>query len=211
MSGEAPAMWSGVFTVEGYSQTKGILGIGNSFNSNVFFVGGYGWRIEYYPDGYTQANADCIGFGLGLDRPPDAADDEKEDVVKAQFSFALLDEDGAPVPACTAESGVCSFSVRKPSWVLERFVERRDLESSPYLGHDDSFSIRCSVTVYTPNGNAAAIAVPVALTFAAMDDEVEEDVTMVMGVDNKMMAEHNSTVVASPQLVGIDEIYRTTA
>jgi hypothetical protein len=96
MSGEAPAMWSGVFTVQGYSQTKGILGIGNSFNSNMFVVGEYDWRIEYYPDGYTQANADCIGFGLGLYRPPDAADDEKEDVVKAQISFALLDEDGAP-------------------------------------------------------------------------------------------------------------------
>jgi speckle-type POZ protein len=96
MSGEAPAMWSGVFTVQGYSQTKRILGIGNSFNSNVFVVGGYGWRIEYYPDDYNQANADCIGFGLGLDRPPDTADDEEDDVVKAQFSFALLDEDGAP-------------------------------------------------------------------------------------------------------------------
>jgi hypothetical protein len=83
MSGEAPAIWSGLFTVEGYSQTKGILGIGNSFNSNVFVVGGYGWRIENYPDGYTQANANYIGFGLGLDRPPDAADDDEEDVVKA--------------------------------------------------------------------------------------------------------------------------------
>jgi hypothetical protein len=122
-----------VFTVEGYSQTKGILGIGNSFNSNVFVVGGYGWRIEYYPDGYTQANTDCIGFGLGLDRPPDADNDEEEDVVKAQFSFALLDEDRAPrhySPRAAYAILQCSRRKGRPGTIgVQPFAESRRHDS----------------------------------------------------------------------------------
>jgi hypothetical protein len=133
MFSEAPTMWSGLFMVEGYSQTKGILGIGNSFNSNVFVVGGYGWRIDYYLDGYTQENANCIGFGLGLDRPPDAADDEEEDVVKGQFSFALLDEDGAArhySPRAAQAILQCSRRRGRPGTIgVQPFAESRRHDS----------------------------------------------------------------------------------
>ncbi|CAO2142451.1 unnamed protein product [Urochloa humidicola] len=202
ISGEAAptSSWSGVIKVEEYSQTKGLLGAGNCFRSSVFSVGRHGWRIEYYPDGYNLSNTGWISFGICLDRP-----DEVKEIVEAQFTFTLLDQAGAPVMPCTGASGVCRFSSKDPSWGLERFIERRELESSPCL-EDDSFSIRCCVTVLKGKGDEAAVAVPAFIASGNMASEMEEDDEMVVEVDKKMMEEHFSTLAAMSS-VGMDEIY----
>ncbi|CAN6373095.1 unnamed protein product [Urochloa humidicola] len=204
ISGEgAPtSSWSGVIKVEEYSQTKGLLGAGNCFRSSVFSVGGHGWRIEYYPDGYNLSNTGWISFGLSLDRPHEAKEN-----VEAQFAFTLLDKAGAPVLPYTGASGVCNFSSKDPSWGLERFIERRELESSPRL-EDDSFSVRCCVTVLKGKGDESAVAVPAFTAFGIMASEVGEEHEMVVEVNKKMMEEHLGTVVATC-LVGMDEIYST--
>ncbi|CAO2149793.1 unnamed protein product [Urochloa humidicola] len=203
ISGEgAPtSSWSGVIKVEEYSRTK-LLGAGNCFRSSVFSVGGYRWRIEYYPDGYNLSNTGWISFGICLDRP-----DEVKEIVEAQFAFTLLDQAGAPVMPYTGASGVCYFSSKDPSWGLERFIERRELESSPCL-EDDSFSVRCSVTVLKGKGDESAVAVPAFTAFGIMASEVEKHDKMVVEVNKKMMEEHLGTLVATC-LVGMDEIYST--
>ncbi|PVH34506.1 hypothetical protein PAHAL_8G234500 [Panicum hallii] len=105
-----------VLKVRRYSQTKGVVGVGNAFSSSAAFaVGSHRWRV---------------------------------DVVRAEYVFSLLDRAGAPVPEYTKTYGVCAFSAAVPAWGFERFVKRAELEASPYLDDDDSFSVRCDVTVY---------------------------------------------------------------
>ncbi|CAN6363483.1 unnamed protein product [Urochloa humidicola] len=203
ISGEASS-WSGVIKVEEYSQTKVLLGVGNSLRSSVFIVGGHGWRIEYYPDGYNHTNAGWISFGLCLDRP----DEAEENILEVKFTFTLLDRAGAPVPEYTGASGVCTFSRKDPSWGLERFIERRELESSQFL-QDDSFSVRCRVTVLKDMGKMPMVAVPAFPACGNLATEVEEEDEMVVEVDNKMMEEHMSDLVAISSLLGLDQIYHT--
>ena len=135
-----------VLKIERYSQTKGVFGVGNPFTSTVFSAGGHRWRIGYYADGYDEDTDDCVGFELFLVDHPDADADEANDV-KAKFVFTLLDQAGHPVAAYTAASEVVAFSSAVPSWVINSFVEKKVLEST-YLKDDDSFSVRCDVTVY---------------------------------------------------------------
>lgn len=133
-----------VLKIERYSQTKGVLGVGTAFKSTVFSAGGHRWRIGYYADGYDEDKDDCIGFELFLVDHPD--DDEANDV-KAKFVFSLLDQAGHPVAAYTVASEVVTFSSDVPSWGIDSFIERTNLESA-YVKDDDSFSVRCDVTVY---------------------------------------------------------------
>lgn len=131
-----------VLKIERYSQTKGVLGVGEAFKSTVFSAGGHRWRIGYYADGYVEDTDDFIGFDLFL-----VDDDDEANDVKAKFVFTLLDQAGQPVPAYTASSEVGTFSSAVPSWGFESFIERSELEST-YLSDDDSFSVRCDVTVF---------------------------------------------------------------
>jgi speckle-type POZ protein len=134
-----------VLKIERYSQIKGVFGVANPFTSAVFSAGGHRWHIGYYADGYAEDTDDCIGFELFLVDHPD--DEEAMNDVKAKFVFTLLDQAGQPVPAYTAASEVGTFSSAVPSWGFESFIERTELESK-YLNDDDSFSVRCDVTVF---------------------------------------------------------------
>ena len=96
--------------IERYSQTKGVVGVGNAYSSTAFPVGGHRWRIEYYLDGYTEAVDDWISFDLALDHPGAGAS-----VVRARYVFSLLDRAGAPVPEYTKTYGVCAFSAAVPA------------------------------------------------------------------------------------------------
>ncbi|KAK3120551.1 hypothetical protein QOZ80_9AG0689800 [Eleusine coracana subsp. coracana] len=129
-----------VLTIEGYSQTKGLLGVGNSVKSGTFTVGGHTWCIRYYPDGFDDETADWICFDLFLDDK----DDDPNNIVKMKHSFSLIDKAGDPVPPYTSSSGVCSLSRTTPSWGYHWLTP--ELESSPHL-EDDGFRIRCDVTV----------------------------------------------------------------
>ncbi|MCL7027590.1 hypothetical protein MKW94_013694, partial [Papaver nudicaule] len=51
---------SHVYEIKGYSIAKG-MGVGKRMTSGKFTVGGYDWRILFYPDGYDQATEEYIG------------------------------------------------------------------------------------------------------------------------------------------------------
>jgi speckle-type POZ protein len=131
---------SHVVNIDGYSRTKG-LGTGKYIASETFAVGGHRWRMRYYPDGDASASADWISIFLWCSDRPDA------DEVKAEFRISLLDQDRQPVPSYSRPSSeIHTFSSKGPSWGFAEFIKRKDLEESRYL-MDDSFSIRCDVTV----------------------------------------------------------------
>ncbi|CAL4991258.1 unnamed protein product [Urochloa decumbens] len=135
------AMGYHIMKIKKYSKTKGSYGVGESINSSVFSVGGHRWFIGYFPDGYTEDGVDWISFDLFLDDPsPDVQ-------VNARYVFSLLDQAGKPVPGYTPVSGIETFSCAIPSWGFEKFIERAELEASPYL-KNDSFRVRCDVTVF---------------------------------------------------------------
>jgi speckle-type POZ protein len=147
-----PVSGSHDLRIDGYSGTKGT---GNSkfIASEPFVVGGHRWRLQYYPDGY-YGYPEWVSFYLVLD-----SEDVNE--VRAQFQISLLDQDGNPVPGHTLASRTCVFS--KPSntmmYGFVQFIRKKDLEESVYL-KDDTFSIRCDITVpkkiYTETIQASA-------------------------------------------------------
>lgn len=187
---DEPATWSKDFKM-GYSEAKGVLGVGRGVTSSVFSVGGHGWCVEYYPDGYNHIDADWICLRLRL-----VGDND----VKVKFVFSLLDQDGAPVLAYTAASSICTFSSRASSWGFERFITRRELEWSPYLDVEGTFKVRCWVTVFRPD---AAMALR-RNTIQPRKVEEEEDKDWMSKADQKMMKEHMSKLVARCLVAKID-------
>ncbi|TVU24179.1 hypothetical protein EJB05_26582, partial [Eragrostis curvula] len=138
---------SHVFTIHGYSKTKG-LGTGKSIASSPFDAAGHTWVIEYYPDGFDDSSADCISIFLRL------ADIHAK--VNARYKLSLLDETGEP--ALTMHSqGIRLFS----RWGFNRFIERKNFERQTRSGwwrwtrnnnsltylKNDSFRVRCDITV----------------------------------------------------------------
>ncbi|KAL6907754.1 hypothetical protein ACP4OV_001924 [Aristida adscensionis] len=173
-----------VLKVEGYSQTKGVLGVGNSVKSGGFAVGGHGWRIGYDPDGYNDERAGWISLDLFLDRPAGDGDgdgDDEVEIVNAKSTFSLLDDAGDPVPSCTASSGgACAFSAAIPSWGIEAFIERAALEASPHL-RDDAFRVRCDVTVVKEIRSSATAPAPPPPANQHAGGCADEDVTFEVG------------------------------
>ncbi|CAO2144801.1 unnamed protein product [Urochloa humidicola] len=140
VSGETVTGWH-VLKVEGYSNLKG-LGVGKRVKSGEFDVGGHSWCVTFFPDGWNKEKADWICVDLYLNDP--AANDDR---VKARPKFSLLDRAGEPVSSYTfGGSVIWSFSSNS-SWGFDKFIRRADLESSSYL-IDDSFQVRCDVTVF---------------------------------------------------------------
>ncbi|GJN04906.1 hypothetical protein PR202_ga22487 [Eleusine coracana subsp. coracana] len=90
---------SHVLTIDGYSQTKELLGTGEYKTSRSFTVGGHRWLIVYFPSGKEPANADCVSIYIKLEK--DSTD------IKARVKFSLLDKDDDPVPrySCPRGSG----------------------------------------------------------------------------------------------------------
>lgn len=124
--------------IKGYSRTKG-LGIGECIASEKFSVGGHHWCIKYYPDGRVTEDADWVAVYVWRD------DDTGGKDVKATFKISLLDQNGQPVSLHSHTGDLSAFSP-KHGWGFNRFIERKDLEESTHL-QDDSFSIRCDVTL----------------------------------------------------------------
>ncbi|TVU24145.1 hypothetical protein EJB05_26546, partial [Eragrostis curvula] len=92
-------------------------------------AGGHSWYITYFPDGEREECADWISLYLFLDCPAD-----KHDVIKARFTFKLLDRKGRLISQ-NKEPGRTNFSlVKTPRWGYREFIKREDLE-------------RCDVTV----------------------------------------------------------------
>nr|CAB3492045.1 unnamed protein product [Digitaria exilis] len=127
-------------TVHGYSGTVA-LGVGKPITSAAFTAaGGHSWHIRYYPHGDSKDSVDFISVFLNL-----AAGDDNDDVT-ARFTFSLIDvSTGEPAPSTIASAiKLRTFCANTPSWGFRKFIKRDILEE--YL-KDDSFTIRCDITV----------------------------------------------------------------
>ncbi|XP_006659949.1 BTB/POZ and MATH domain-containing protein 2-like [Oryza brachyantha] len=145
-----------VFTVDGFSLHSS-LGAGEYVESGVFVVGGYEWRLRYYPDRDNDIGADadagddddgerCISFVLQLL--------SKGVEVHAFFSFRLLNHETgrSQLVYSTSERHVFDNTGRKIGYGDHAYhdtgglITRGELEESAFL-RDDRLVIECDVTV----------------------------------------------------------------
>ncbi|GJN25574.1 hypothetical protein PR202_gb13419 [Eleusine coracana subsp. coracana] len=136
---------SHVLRIDGYSKAKGI-GVGKCLNSGNFRVGGYNWSVRFYPHGREITCADWISVSLCLTSPISS---DSKTVVMTRFKFSLLDQEGEPVSQYQLTTrDLVTFSASSRIWGFDKFIKRDGgLEGSDYL-IDDSFRIKCEVTVY---------------------------------------------------------------
>ncbi|GJN25573.1 hypothetical protein PR202_gb13418 [Eleusine coracana subsp. coracana] len=147
-----------VLKVEGYSQIKGVVGVGKRIKSGTFHVGGYTWCIGCFPAGFSDETADWICVDACLENPPATGD------IMVRLKSSLLDRVGEPVSAYTQIGSITAFSSAHKLKGYINFIQRTVLESS-YL-YDDSFKIRCDITVFmevcirTATNTEASLVVP---------------------------------------------------
>ncbi|KAF3341906.1 BTB/POZ and MATH domain-containing protein 2-like protein [Carex littledalei] len=131
---------SHLFKILVYSLTKGI-GTGKHIESNVFTVGGYNWKIYYYPDGSSNDNKDFISIYFGLE--------SEATNVKARTTFIIPQQNGAP-SNMIFESPLHTFNSNTDQYArfcgARQFAKRTEFEASDLL-NDDAFTIMCIVTV----------------------------------------------------------------
>nr|AAP53879.2 BTB/POZ domain containing protein [Oryza sativa Japonica Group] len=113
-----------LFKIDGYSFTKETP-TGTPIASGEFTVGGYRWRIEYYPNGRGKKSADYIPLYLSLDKNTSGE-------VKVKYQIELADR--------------VKKKKKQPSLISKPFMRRRKFEKSKYL-RDDCFTIRCDIVV----------------------------------------------------------------
>uniref|UniRef100_A0A0D9YR21 BTB domain-containing protein n=1 Tax=Oryza glumipatula TaxID=40148 RepID=A0A0D9YR21_9ORYZ len=132
---------SHVMKIDGYSKTKALINNEECMSSTPFSVAGYTWTIRYYPNGQSTECREYLSLYLFLDS---FARD-----VKAIYSFKLLDKNGRPLLLNSITSPVRTFKLRGTGLGYPMFIKSKDLKASESL-RDDSFSIRCDVTVMKP-------------------------------------------------------------
>ncbi|XP_024317547.1 BTB/POZ and MATH domain-containing protein 1-like isoform X2 [Brachypodium distachyon] len=132
-----------VFRIEGYNMYKG-LGVGRFIQSAPFAVGGYDWRICYYPDGDVESSKDCVSVHLEL--MTEGAD------VRALYSLTLIRQATAAgssayfMWANPTEPVVFSSAHGTSARGFSRFAKRSVLEASTYIV-GDTILISCELTV----------------------------------------------------------------
>lgn len=143
-----------LLAVDGYSAIKGSTPNGKSVLSHPFVVGGYRWRIGFYPNGSNRENAGNISLSLVLDE----GDIVTIEPLKVRYLFSFLDQVEKHVSSRVLAMEVREFTSHNPRWVSKAFMTREAFEQSKHL-MGDSFTIRCDIVI-TKNGNAAAGAPP---------------------------------------------------
>ncbi|CAN6288191.1 unnamed protein product [Urochloa humidicola] len=139
---------SHVLKIDGYSRTKG-LATGVHLRSCSFRVGGHSWHLAYLPSGDIPDRSDSISIYLVLDGVA-AGTVGGAGPVLAQFSISLLDRAGRPAPTYARSGTTNQFNGPGAHWGFPSFIRREVLEKSRHLNlKDDSFSLRCDVTVVT--------------------------------------------------------------
>lgn len=121
------------FEVTRFSLLDG-MGTGKCVTSSIFRVGGRGWNISLYPDGWKEDTTAYISVFLYL---VDGATD-----VRAKCVLSLVDNHGQ-----VSEQGEVSHTFQELDsyWGYSQFVEKSKLNK--LLCQDDSFTIRCVLTV----------------------------------------------------------------
>ncbi|KAF7103500.1 hypothetical protein CFC21_104488 [Triticum aestivum] len=118
------------FEVEDYSLARTMAGVGESFQSDTFAVGGYVWAVRFSPWS-TSLNLVLLSKLQAIER------------VGVKFAFTLLDKSGKPSAAVWKKK--CSEFLNKgQEHGFYDFVSRADL--GKYI-HRDCFVVRCTVSV----------------------------------------------------------------
>jgi speckle-type POZ protein len=132
--------------IDGYSRTKG-LATGVHLKSCSFIVGGHSWSLAYLPNGDCAERSEYISMYLVLNG---VAPGTGGGPVLAQFSISLLDRAGKPAPTYTRTGTTTPYVGPGAHWGFPGFIRREALEKSRHLNvKEDSFSVRCDLTVVT--------------------------------------------------------------
>ncbi|CAN6197854.1 unnamed protein product [Urochloa humidicola] len=137
-----------IFRLKGYSQAKE-LDNGRYMTLGSFHVGGHIWSLQFYPNGLGSDDKDHISFFLRRDRDLSCSG------MPARFKLSLLGQDGEAVPTYSRASRTGAFN--KAAFGFRQFVERDEFEKSPCL-EDDSFAIRCEISVAAKEGDRSPAA-----------------------------------------------------
>uniref|UniRef100_J3LEC1 BTB domain-containing protein n=1 Tax=Oryza brachyantha TaxID=4533 RepID=J3LEC1_ORYBR len=123
-----------------YTRTRATAPPASFLSSSQFTVGGYRWRIDYYPNGASADCADYISLFLLLDEKATNSS------VKVQAQFQISSTDQVMKPPPLASTRVNRYCEGSWSCAHRKFIKREDFEKSSDL-RDDSFTIRCDVAV----------------------------------------------------------------
>ncbi|XP_044376193.1 BTB/POZ and MATH domain-containing protein 2 [Triticum aestivum] len=107
-----------------------------------FDAGGYNWCVKIYPDGRKgSANAGWVSVFLQLL----GGTNIDGEMVMAQFSVSLLDQDGEPVPSYSRNRSKIKPYASKDQYGLPRLIAGHELKR--YL-RDDRFRLKYDVVVH---------------------------------------------------------------
>uniref|UniRef100_A0A0E0EY50 BTB domain-containing protein n=1 Tax=Oryza meridionalis TaxID=40149 RepID=A0A0E0EY50_9ORYZ len=190
--------------IESYSLTKDTTPVHSFINSSQFTVGGYRWRIEYYPNGYWADSADYISLFLSLD---ERANKDVKVQAKLYFQISYTDQVVDEPPPSLASAKLDTFGEGSWSWGYAEFIKREDFEKSKDP-KDDSFTIRCDIVVVlgTRTEGRTKILVP-AETFVSVPPsnmnqqlgnllECEKGADVVFEVGGQTFAAHRCVLAA---------------
>ncbi|XBI95016.1 hypothetical protein VPH35_031561 [Triticum aestivum] len=168
---------------------------GESVTSPVLEVGGYRWKIYFYPDGiettyhgYASAFVHCYS-------------DTKATDATAKFTLSILEK--------RSQANVASFDAVKrvfsprdfQLWGHHYFVDKAKLESLSQLG-DGCFTIRCVLTVVTDTDESPPLQLPTVPS--QLESMLEEgrgaDVTFLVG--SQEFRGHRSFLAARSPVLG---------
>ncbi|VAI79232.1 unnamed protein product [Triticum turgidum subsp. durum] len=125
---------------EGYSVTK-LLVAGEHIESSKFRAAGHDFQICYYPHRYQKK--DCNASISFLKMAEAVASN-----VRVEFRFSLVSRHGGEPARFAGQRRVVTFPDKHDGveyWGLE--ISKKELEQSPEYLWDDSFVLRCEITV----------------------------------------------------------------
>ncbi|KAJ3689980.1 hypothetical protein LUZ61_019144 [Rhynchospora tenuis] len=160
-----------------YSSLKGI-GVSNYIRSDIFSIGGYNWKAEYYPDGYEIDDEDGndVVFVIRL------VSDVKG--LSFKINFTVLARDGKT--SSNFEFPTRIENGHSQRWHWRYYVTREKLEEPTFLD-GDSFTVRCTIEVSNDELKIHSFEVPpsnlsLQLT-SLLETEEGADVSFKVGVD----------------------------
>ncbi|XP_066358355.1 BTB/POZ and MATH domain-containing protein 2-like [Miscanthus floridulus] len=162
-------------TISGYAAIRKVP-IDWTATSPAFDAAGYRWRIKYDPNGNSWN--DSMSLFLELADDDDGAGDgrqQQQETEPVQFGFSLLDQAGNPVPEHTRwfwEVGYFNGASRSKGF--QRFISWTDLDESGCV-KDDSFTVRCDITVVKKFAAEAESAAALAARVAVPPSNLHED------------------------------------
>ncbi|RCV35503.1 hypothetical protein SETIT_7G244700v2 [Setaria italica] len=134
------------FEVVNYSLLDGRIGVGVSVKSAPFAVGGYSWRIEFYPDG--KSVEDCCCCMPAASAYVSLCDGAAP--VSAKYTLSLVGRDGRASRRWRRRASTATYGWPHPkSWGFNNFYLKPLLRLSGCLD-GVRLRIRCELTVFMP-------------------------------------------------------------